>query len=307
MLVSVVMPVFGRRKSLGIALESVLRQSGLGEEQIEIVVVDDASPVPVEVPSGGNNIRLLRLTENVGAAGARNAGIKASRGQFIAFLDSDDLWRSDKLLNQLALARKLEQDLDLASVAISCGFFMPNRLGRQLELRTPKPASRFADFVGGCWMCPGSTLLLHRSVFDRTGEFDERLRRLEDFEWMLRFASKGGQLFVSAYGGAVIAPSAGAKFEPVVNAIEIIRHEVDKLGSVEMSAGERRTMESYLELEMAAACLGGPRRLVAMYHLLRSLLLKPRLQMSTADFWVRSRKIPDDAFACYEKLTAPED
>lgn len=304
MLVSVVIPVFGRQKSLEYAVKSVTRQTGLGKGDVEIIIVDDYSPVPIMAPPGIENLKLVRLTQNAGAAGARNAGISSSQGEFIAFLDSDDSWQPDKLSKQLDLAKQIAKSRDLQRIAIACGFYTPNRFDRQLELRIPREASQLNEFLGGCWMCPGSTLFLHRSVFEKTGGLDQRLRRLEDYEWMMRFAAGGGQLCVSRGAGAVIAPSAGPKLAPVREAIRIIKDTVANSKEIKLSPAERRTFESYLELEMTAACLGERRRLQAAYHLLKSVTLKPRLQPSTSDFWERSSQIPNDVISTYEKLAA---
>ncbi|MBU2582661.1 MAG: glycosyltransferase [Alphaproteobacteria bacterium] len=307
MLVSVVIPVFGRQKSLEYAVESVIGQTGLRKRDVETIIVDDASPVPIIAPSGLDNVRVVRLAKNAGAAGARNAGIRASQGDFVAFLDSDDAWRPDKLWSQWNFAEQLSKTCDLSKIAITCGFFAPNRLDRKLELRIPAAATRLKDFLGGCWMCPGSTLFLHRSALERTGAFDERLRRLEDYEWMLRFASQGGQLCVSRYGGAIVAPSAGSKLAPVRNAIELVRSILETSQDIDLSPADRRTVESYMELEMTAALLSEGKRYVAARHLLKSILLKPRFNASVSDFWERSGTVPGDVQSAFQRLQANAD
>src|SRR5262249_9604621 len=132
-------------------------------------------------------VKIERSDRNVGSAAARNAGIYAATGTYIAFLDSDDVWLEEKLQHQLAALRRIEQDRGDHLQGLVCGFYYPNRLTGALQARVPKPADSFSDFVSGCWFAPGSALMIHRSAFDRVGLLDERLRRLEDLDWFLRF------------------------------------------------------------------------------------------------------------------------
>lgn len=302
MLVSIVIPAFGRQNTLQVAVDSAANQAGLPSGATEIIVVDDASPSPIIVPTDHDNVRSIRLTRNAGAGGARNAGVEASKGDYIAFLDSDDAWLPDQLHHQLDLARKLAATHDPSRIALASGFYMPDRHDGVLERRSPVAASKRGDFVSGCWMCPGSTFFAHRSVFGLAGGFDTRFRRLEDYEWMLRFANRGGQLFVSPYAGAVIAPSSHPKLGPIENAVRLIREMIADGGTVELTARERRELQSYLELELTAASLGEGKKPKAAYHLAKSLLLKPRLTGSVRNFWKRDKSVPDDAMALYRRL-----
>lgn len=99
--VSVVIPTYGEAAHLREAVESALAQS---VRPAEIIVVDDASPVPGTDAVFGLDpiIRVIRLDRNGGANVARNRGIREAQGDFIAFLDDDDLWLPYKLERQLA-------------------------------------------------------------------------------------------------------------------------------------------------------------------------------------------------------------
>src|SRR5262245_8210926 len=98
-LVSVIIPTHNRVGPLQEALASVYAQEGEGKLfDLEIIVVDDASSdATPQALRGYPDIRYIRLDKNHGLSGARNVGIKASTGKYIAFLDDDDLWMSDKL------------------------------------------------------------------------------------------------------------------------------------------------------------------------------------------------------------------
>jgi glycosyltransferase involved in cell wall biosynthesis len=102
-LVSVVLPTRNRHERLCRALQSVLAQS---YSNLEVLVVDDGSTVPVAdamegVARGDGRVRLFRLTNNSGAACARNVALSHARGGVIAFIDDDDLWKPEKLERQI--------------------------------------------------------------------------------------------------------------------------------------------------------------------------------------------------------------
>ena len=104
-LVSVVIPTHNRAHLLGRALWSVQRQT---MPDFEIIVVDDGSddhPASVVAALEDPRIRVVTLTARAGCPAARNRGIEAARGEFIAFLDSDDEWLPTKLGRQIACIR----------------------------------------------------------------------------------------------------------------------------------------------------------------------------------------------------------
>ena len=109
--VSVILPVYNREKSLEYSMRSVLDQS---YKDLELIVVDDASTVdlrPIVDSFDDPRVKYLRLEQNGGASTARNAGLAAARGQYIAFQDSDDLWLPNKLQMQIDLLESLPSDV----------------------------------------------------------------------------------------------------------------------------------------------------------------------------------------------------
>jgi len=109
--VSVILPVYNRATSLEYAMRSVLDQS---YRDLELIVVDDASTVdlkPVVERVNDPRVRYIRREVNGGASAARNAGLAAATGRYIAFQDSDDLWLPGKLQMQLDLLESLPEDV----------------------------------------------------------------------------------------------------------------------------------------------------------------------------------------------------
>ena len=102
--ISVIIPTYNRANSVGKAIQSVLDQTF---KDLEIIVVDDGSTddsAPV-LAAFGDRIRLIQQA-NRGVSGARNTGVRAATGKWIAFLDSDDQWHSSKLEKQLDALQK---------------------------------------------------------------------------------------------------------------------------------------------------------------------------------------------------------
>ena len=129
MRVSVIIPAYRAERTIRRAIDSVLAQTA---PAAEVIVVDDGSPDgQAEVVAGyGDRVRLIR-NANGGAAAARNAGIEAATGDFVAFLDADDYWEPTKLQRQLAV---FDRNPELAMVA-----------GRYFEERPGRPRTAPAD------------------------------------------------------------------------------------------------------------------------------------------------------------------
>ncbi|WP_408070015.1 glycosyltransferase family 2 protein [Butyrivibrio sp. JL13D10] len=106
--ISIVVPVFNAQDYILDTIRMVQRQT---YENFELILVDDASSdrsteiINAVLGEGDNRIKLIRTTVNKGAASARNAGISAATGRYLAFLDADDVWMEDKLEKELAFLR----------------------------------------------------------------------------------------------------------------------------------------------------------------------------------------------------------
>ena len=181
---SIIIPVFNRAHCVLRALASVKKQ-GVGE--FELIIGDDASTddtwevVRREFPLA----RLSRLETNSGAAAARNAALRLSTGEYLAFLDSDDEWLPGKLAAQFDY---LEKHPAVAACATS--HFYQLRDGRRREVIVENLSEWSVRLQSGQPFHGASTPLVRRSVLESVGLQDESLRVLEDWDWMLRIAQK---------------------------------------------------------------------------------------------------------------------
>jgi glycosyltransferase involved in cell wall biosynthesis len=188
-LVSVVIPAYNAAWCVERAIDSVLAQ---GVRELELIVVDDGSTdgTAGALARYGDALRVIGKV-NGGLSSARNAGIRAARGRYVAFLDADDRWLGNKLERQLALM-EARRELAFCSTAARVEGPSGEALGEWRCRCGALPALEaiFATnaFVAGS----GSAVLVRRDVLERVGGFDERLRSLEDIDMWMRLAAAGG-------------------------------------------------------------------------------------------------------------------
>ena len=187
--VSVIITTFNRRDFVGEAIESVLSQKFY---DYEIIVVDDGSTDGTcDALKKYNNINYC-YQENQGISRARNQGIKLARGEFISFLDSDDLWLPKKLSIQMAV---MEKDPE-RNVTYTDEIWI--RKGKRVNPK--KKHQKYSGWIFGrclplCIISP-SSVMLRRQVFDEVGCFDENLPVCEDYDLWLRISAHFPVLFI---------------------------------------------------------------------------------------------------------------
>jgi len=181
--VSVIIPTFNRKPFLAEALRSVAAQGFPG---VECIVVDDGSTDgTAEMAADLPGIRLIRQP-NRGVSSARNAGIEAAAGRWIAFLDSDDLWMPQKLARQAGYHRENPD----AWISQTEEIWIRN--GRRLN---PRKKHRkvggwiFRECLPLCIVSP-SAVMMKRDLFEQVGLFDESLPACEDYDLWLRVAAR---------------------------------------------------------------------------------------------------------------------
>lgn len=185
-LVSVVVPTRNRASLLGRTLRSVCAQQAV---DIEIVVVDDGSTdeTAAAAASADPRVRVIRTAHPSGVSAARNRGIAAARGDWIAFCDDDDLWSPGKLAAQLAIAEDARVGWvysgdvnvdDTLRVLSGTPPLSPHEVMRTLRRRNPLSSG-------------GSNVLVRADLLAAIGGFDPDLRRTEDWDLWLRLASTG--------------------------------------------------------------------------------------------------------------------
>jgi len=181
---SVIIPTYNRADLVGEAVDSVLVQT---YRDFEIIVVDDASTdnTTEVLARYGGQIRYLRRDTNGGCAAARNDAIRASTGEFIAFLDSDDLY----------LPRRLQVSVEALDASQNCG-------GAYADMQRQAPDGALLpsrlSVAGHCasgWIfreqlvsetLHTNTVTIRRRCFDEVGLFDESFRRFDDVHMWLR-------------------------------------------------------------------------------------------------------------------------
>ncbi|AJE03474.1 glycosyltransferase family 2 protein [Geobacter pickeringii] len=185
-LVSVVIPTYNRKTLVARAIKSVLDQT---YDRLELLVIDDGS-----TDGTGDSLEALRsdprfrytFQTNQGQSAARNRGISQAKGDFIAFLDSDNYWQVDKLETQIAFWEENEESDILYSEIIPV-----DEAGTRI---TKKDVGRLSGVILSELLrtnfITNNTVLVRKKCFEEMGGFDERLRYAEDYDLWLRFATR---------------------------------------------------------------------------------------------------------------------
>jgi glycosyltransferase involved in cell wall biosynthesis len=187
-MITVVIPVRNRERLVARAIESVAAQT---LPPNEIIVVDDASTDrTIDIVKGFSkslkNLKLISLKENVGAAQARNIAVKNAKSDLIAFLDSDDIWYTDKLSKQV---KEFEVNKDV--VAAFCGVVIISPGTEYRHHYIPKPNVTLNDLYHSSLLVTMSCALIQKKALLDTGGFDETLRNCEDWDLFIRLAECG--------------------------------------------------------------------------------------------------------------------
>jgi len=276
--VSVIIPTYNRASYLAQAIQSVLDQPFT---DFEVIVVDDGSTDATTTVVQGfqdRRIRYLRQDHQERSA-ARNHGLEAAQGEFLAFLDDDDWYLPNKLRSQVAFLRARE-DVDL----VGSGYRLVDEQGKVLQTMRPwevQPDFTLLSCLYSCQLVTSTVLFRHR-VLDRLDHwFDLQLCTVEDADFFIRMAHAGCQMvwlreIVSAYR------LHNAHYS--VNCREMRRCYQRILGKVfslpdlpsEVLA-ERDRIYAHFHLALACRAYASGQVPAAQFNLLRAWMLQPAL------------------------------
>jgi len=190
--VSVIIPSYQTADLIGSCLDSVFAQT---YQDFEAVVVNDGSPDTPELEKALQPYmdRIVYIKqENKRAAGARNNAIRHARGEFVAFLDSDDTWMPDHLASQMRMFAE-NPSLDLAySDALLIG-----DPAREVSFMAECPSrgeATFAALIVERCQIPVSTVVARKQAIVKAGLFDEKLLRCDDYDMWVRSAFSGAKI-----------------------------------------------------------------------------------------------------------------
>lgn len=189
-MVSIVIPTYNRADKIERSIYSVLNQT---YTDLELLVVDDGSTddtrkVVEEIAAHDNRVRYV-YQENNGACAARNHGISLAKGEYIAFQDSDDEWRKDKLEIQLADMGRYNADVCFCQMQRFNYGKEQSIFPIGLEKIVPTEKMLSQSFAST------QTILSRASVFQKH-KFDESVRQMQDWDWVIRAAQEYTFCFV---------------------------------------------------------------------------------------------------------------
>lgn len=272
--VSVIIPAYNSAWCIRRAVESVLGQT---YRDFELIVVNDGSDDGTEqvLAAFGDRLRLISKP-NGGLSSARNAGIAAASGEFVAFLDTDDCWLPGKLERQVQL---MESRSELALNSTAAWLEGPD--GSRIGIWSCKNGCGSAlenifktnAYVAGS----GSTVMVRRSLFGRVGNFDESLYGLEDVDMWMRLSMVGEYACIPE-SLAIIMKRPGSlstNLEGMRRSAVAVMKKNRKLLPRELRG--RFWRASYVDMlaDYSKWEYREGRRIAAMLHLLQGLLICP--------------------------------
>lgn len=203
--ISVIVPAYNTATLIADCLNSILAQT---YTDFEAIVVNDGSPdtaeLEIAIAPYLNRIVYIRQ-ENKRAAGARNTAIQRARGEFLAFLDSDDTWFPDHLASQMKL---FEEHPTLDMVYSDCLVGDHEQQRKFMDICPSQGEPTFSALVVERCQIPIPTVVVRKSAIVKAGLFDESLARCDDYDMWLRTAFHGAKI---GYTRRLQAISSGAR------------------------------------------------------------------------------------------------
>ena len=185
--VSVIIPTYNGSNTILRAINSVLNQT---YSNLELIIVDDCSKdntFEVVKNVKDKRVKVLRHKKNRGGSAARNTGIKEAKGEYIAFLDDDDEWLSEKVEKQVEYLKNKESSL---CKGVVCSYMILSGKKWRTVIQTKEGDLREDIFLMRLSLAAGSCLMVRREVFNDIGLFNESYLRHQDMEFVLRYLRK---------------------------------------------------------------------------------------------------------------------
>ncbi len=191
-LVSIIIPTYNGADKISVAVDSVLNQT---YDNLEIIVVDDngkgtenqlCTQQAMKKYEDNNKVKYLVHEVNINGAAARNTGIRASKGEFLGFLDDDDLFLPDKTQKEVELFNSLPNDYGLVY-----GSFIEHMTKNYSRIVEADNTDNFLyRFLCNEVIACSSTVMIRRKVLDSVVEWDESFKRHQDLEFFARVANE---------------------------------------------------------------------------------------------------------------------
>jgi glycosyltransferase involved in cell wall biosynthesis len=206
--VSVVITTYNDEKYLDCAIQSVLKQS---YEPVEIIIVDDGSDnfdaKDIVFNLAKNTVIPMHYFYKIngGPSSARNYGVTKSVGDYIAFLDADDIWLPDNLVYKTLSLSKFDRTDKLFGVYGSF-IFSDSKINQEFrQIDTADPINNLTDSVGKKDGIPGGlpSYLISKKAYEEVGGLDEKLTINEDFDLIIRFILAGYIIFGDSHPGFI--------------------------------------------------------------------------------------------------------
>lgn len=231
-LISVIIPSYNRERSLERAVQGVLGQS---YRNLELIVVDDCSTdtsCAIVESIDDPRLSLIRHEKNQGAGAARDTGIRAAKGDLVAFQDSDDNWFPEKLDVQVRHFCDLPDDyVAVFHTKIIYGRSIDRQGRKSYGVRhascvpgpghPPESGDMSQAFLWGNFMGP-PTVMLKKSAYFEAGGFDPRVKNNDDWDFNLRLSQKGKISFIDEPLMLVYDSSDGISKDPAASAFSMI-------------------------------------------------------------------------------------
>lgn len=209
-LISIIIPTYKGAKYLPTAIDSCLKQT---YPNIEIIVVDDNNPdtperaeteIAVKPFVSYPNFMYIQHEKNKNGSAARNSGALISHGEYLAFLDDDDLILPDKIYNQIKRLQSLSPEY------VACySKFVVKKDGKITQYSGEKREGRLGieALMRNLFIAGGSNLLVRKTAFNNINGFDESFQRNQDIEFIVRLLKQASIAFDNNLGLIINAPS----------------------------------------------------------------------------------------------------